>query len=190
MPEPTIVQQQVQDVQAANDRFTPARVLPVFIDFTSHDPYELAQEVTYDNGIVKVTLEKGFKWDGASIPVSLPLIPWILTIILFLLWDSPWVLVATMVIALYVLRLLPYMQKMGRHSRGACVHDKLYEAQVVARVVADAIFESIMESDGVPWDVRWLIYNKVRQFGWWAWRQNRRALSAKAEAAKSVEVTK
>ena len=48
--------------------------------------------------------------------------------------------------------------------------------------------ESILESDGVPWDVRWLIYNKVRQFGWLAWRKNRHATYSKAIAAHSVEV--
>ncbi len=186
---PQAVVQQVQEVKAAEDTFKPERVLPVNIDFTNCDPYELAQEVVYDNGIVKVTLEKGFRWDGASIPVWLPVAPWLLTVAMFLWLESAWVLAVTVVTALYVLRLLPYMQKMGKHARGAAVHDKLYRAQTVARVVADAILESIMESDGVPWDVRWIIYSKVRQFGWIGWRQNKRALAAKKEAAKSVELS-
>lgn len=197
-PEPTAPNQvaqaavavlQVQQVKESADRFTPARYLPVNIDFTNPDPYELSQEVVYKNAIVTVVLERGFKWDGASIPVTLPIIPWLATLGLFLIFDSPWVLAVTAVLVLYVRRLLPYMQKMGIHARAMCVHDKLYRAQVVDRVVADAIMESILESDQVPLDVRWLIYNKVRQFGWIAWRNNRRALGVKAEAAQDVEVT-
>lgn len=188
MPDKEAVQQQIADVVEAQDRFLPARVLPVLIDFKSADPYELASDVTYSNGIVTVPLERGFKWDGASIPVWLPIVPWVLTLVVMHFWSSLWLLAVTAVLVVYTLRLLPYMQKMGRHARAMCVHDKLYRAQVVVRIVADAIMESILESDGVPWDVRWLIYFKVRQFGWIAWRNNKRKPVAMARAAASVEV--
>jgi hypothetical protein len=190
-PAKEIVKQQVADVKAAEDLFFPARVLPVAIDYLTDaaNPYELAQEVIYDNGIVRVILEKGFKWDGASIPPWLPVVPWVTTMVAMHLWPGVWVLVVAGVLVIYTLRLLPYMQKMGLHSRAMCVHDKLYRAQKVARVVADAIMESIMQSDGVPLDVRWMIYGRVRNFGWIAWRKNKRALRAKADAAKSVEVS-
>lgn len=184
------VRQQIQDVRDAKDRFIPSRVLPVVIDFFTDaaNPYSLAQEVVYDNGIVKVTLEKDFKWDGASIPIWLPIVPWLATMIAMHFFPSPWLWIVTVLLVVYTLRLLPYMQKMGLHARAMCVHDKLYRAQSIPRLIADAIMESILESDGVPWDVRWMIYRRVRQWGWVAWGINRRALRAKEIAARGVEV--
>lgn len=188
---PESVQQQVQTVKEALQYFTPAGGLPVTIDFSdAENPYQLAQEVIYDNGIVRVTLEQGFRWDGASIPVWIPIVPWVLTVAVMQFWAGPILWAATALLVAYTLRLLPYMQKMGLHARAMCIHDKLYRAQKVARVVADAIAETIMEYDGVPVDVRWIIYRRLRQFGWIAWRKNRRALAAKAEAARAVEVNK
>ena len=191
MPEPVVTKEQVQ---GAPHHFTPASGLPVVIDFADRvNPYELSQEVVYDNGIVRVLLEKGFKWDGASIPIWIPLVPWVLTVAVLQVWSNQWVLAVTAALVVYAIRLLPYMQKMGLHSRACCVHDKLCRAQKVSRVVADSIMLEIMEQDGVPWDVRWIIYGRVRNFGWIAWIKNRRALRAKnnaaMEAAKDVKVT-
>jgi hypothetical protein len=185
-----VAKQQVEDVKAATDLFTPARILPVAIDYFTDaaNPYELSQDVTYDNGVVKVLLEKGFKWDGASIPAWLPVVPWVVTLLAMHFYQTPWLWIATAIFVLYTIRLLPYMQKMGLHARAACVHDKLYRAQKVARVVADAIMDSVMESDGVPRDVRWIIYGRIRHFGWLAWRRNHLALRAKAAAAQQVQV--
>lgn len=180
-----------QDVQGVEHRFSPAFGLPVTIDFNDNiNPYELAQEVVYSNDALNVRMEKGFKWDGASIPIWIPLVPWVLTVIAMHFVPSNWILIATVALVLYAIRLLPYMQKMGLHSRACCVHDKLCRSQKVVRAVADAVMLEIMEYDGVPFDVRWIIYGRVRNFGWIAWIKNRRALRAKAEAAKDVEVTK
>jgi hypothetical protein len=185
-----VAQQQVQDVKAATDFFLPQRILPVAIDFSNAaNPYELSQDVIYDNGIVRVLMEKTFQWDGASIPPWLPVVPWIASMVGAHFYRTPWWWVATAILVLYTIRLLPYMQKMGLHARAACVHDKLYRAQKVARVVADAIMDSIMESDGVPWDVRFIIHRRVRHWGWLAWGRNRRAMRAMASAAEHVEVT-
>jgi hypothetical protein len=193
LPDPAVtpreaVKQRIEDVKAASDLFTPSCVLPVAINFGDADPYELSQEVTYTNGSVRVVLEQGFKWDGASIPAWLPVVPWIATLLAMHLFPSPWLLVVTALLVLYTIRLLPYMQKMGIHARAACVHDQLYRAQKDARVVCDAIMESIMETDRVPIDVRWLIHRRVRHWGWIAWNKNRRALRAKVAAAQQVEV--
>lgn len=183
-----VVKQRIEDVKAAADVFTPAGYLPVAINFRDADPYELSQDVKYTNGSVTVFLAKGFKWDGASIPTWLPVVPWVLTIVAILHWPSPWLLVVTALLVLYTIRLLPYMQKMGRHARAACAHDLLYRAQKDPRVVCDAILDSIMETDQVPWDVRFLIHRRVRHWGWIAWSKNKRALLAKAKAAQQVEV--
>lgn len=188
-PIPQTATQQVLEVKASEDRFTPAHILPVNIDFRDADPYELAQEVVYSNAIVRVPMEKSFKWDGASIPIWLPIVPWLVTLMAAQLTESVYLWVAVAALVLYTFRLLPYMQKMGRHARAMCVHDKLYRAQVIDRVVADAVMLSILESDGVPVDVRTLIYHQVRLFGWIAWHGNKRKHAAKTEAALSVEVS-
>lgn len=192
MPEQTVAQQQVQGTVDPQDFFTPARGLPVTIDFRtdSKNPYSLAQDVLYDNGIVRVEMEKGFKWDGASIPTWVPILPWLLTMVIAQFYNGPILWGFTTALVLYAIRLLPYMQKMGLHARALAVHDKLYRAQKTSRVVSDAIAETIMQADGVPWDVRMIIYRRLRQLGWTAWWTNQRVLSAKTDAAKkSVEVS-
>ena len=184
-----VVQQRIEDVKAATDLFNPPHILPVAINFRDADPYELAQQVVYTNGSVNVVLQRGFKWDGASIPAWLPVVPWIASMVGAHFYPSPWWWVGTAFLVLYTIRLLPFMQKMGKHARAACVHDQLYRAQKDARVVCDAIMDSIMETDQVPLDVRFLIHRRVRHWGWIAWRRNRRALRAKATAEQHVEVT-
>ena len=190
---PDAMSSQVTGTVEPGEYFTPPRGLPVVIDFRtdSANPYSLAKEVVYDNGIVKVTMEAGFKWDGASIPTWVPILPWVLTMIAMHFWTGPALWAVTAVLVVYTIRLLPYMQKMGLHARALALHDKLYRAQKTSRVVSDAIAETVMESDGVPADVRWIIHSRLRKFGWIAWRINARALNAKTEAAKkSVEVSK
>jgi len=190
MSEPT-VREQVTAAMDAEHAFIPAHGLPVTIDFDdAENPYELSQVVIYDNGIVRVSCERGFRWDGASIPSWWPVAPWVLTLIGLHFWNG-WILwVITAVLVAYTLRLLPYMQQMGRHARAAVVHDKLYRAQKTDRLIADAIMLSIMEYDKVPFDVRWLIYSRLRRFGWLAWRRNKRSASVRTEAANSVRINR
>lgn len=189
----TTPRKQLQEIKEAEDLFVPARKLPVAIDYftDAYNPYEMAEKVVYSNGIVTVVMEKGFKWDGASIPVWLPIVPWVLTLLAMHFYPSPWLWIATALLVAYSVRLLPYMQKMGMHARAMAVHDSLYRYQKrITRLQCDAIMESILESDGIPWDVRWLIYRRVRQFGWIAWWLNKREIQRKLKAAMEAEDAK
>lgn len=62
----------------------------------------------------------------------------------------------------------------GRHAKPAVLHDYIYRTQIVARVVADAIFLESMEVKEVARWQRWLIYLAVRCFGWIAWHNNKK----------------
>jgi hypothetical protein len=167
--------------------FTPAHGLPVLIDFADkNNPYSLSEPVSYQNDVVHVPMPLRFKWDGCSIPTWVPLLPWILSLIAMHFWPACW---PTVIAALcYSYRLLPFMQHMGRHARAAAVHDWLYRTQRVARAVADAIMLSIMESDGVPLDVRMIIYLQLRLLGWTAWRRNARSIATATRAVKATEI--
>ena len=168
------VKRKLAVVKSSRDLFKPAGALPVLIDFVHYptDPYQLAENVTYENAIVNVPMEKGFRWDGASIPVWWPLALWLLNLLIAHYAGAVWMWFAAIPLLAYTYRLLPYMQKMGLHARAACVHDKLYRTQPEARIVCDGILLSIMEGDGVPFDIRWQIYTRVRAYGWVAWRAN------------------
>lgn len=185
------VQHIAKRVRAAHEHtvcFVPAQYLPVRIDPANREnPYSLAQDVFYGDGVVSVQMRKGFAWDGASIPYWWPLIPWLLTLGLHE-WRPGWLawLITTALLA-YTLRLLPWMQKMGRHARAACVHDELYRTRQTARAIADAIFLEIMRLDQVPIDIRYQIYLNVRLFGWTAY--SRRSAPAPAAAAPTAGET-
>lgn len=165
----------IQRVRAAHENkscFVPARFVPVNIDpANAANPYSLSANALYDDGVVRVLLDKGFQWDGASIPYWWPVAPWLLTLYLHETHPSPLAWLITAMLLAYTLRLLPWMQKMGRHVRAACVHDHLYRSRLVSRAIADAIFLEIMRTDRVPLDIRWQIYLNVRLFGWTAYRR-------------------
>lgn len=179
--------------------FRPPHGLPVLIDFENKsDPYQLADDVFYENTVVRVPLPRRFQWDGCSIPSWVALLPWILWLVV-VRWVLPsipliathsslvsWLLLIGEIC--YSLRLLPYMQKMGRHCRAAAVHDWLYRTQPVERVVADAIMLSIMGYDRVPWDARMIIYLQLRLLGWTAWRRNARSIASATKAIKASEI--
>lgn len=188
---PVAMRERIKDIGQADDRFTPAWYLPTKIDFftDAENPYSLMGEVRYFNGHTNVRLREGFKWDGASIPTWTPVVPWIVTMILMQLWPTWWLWLITVALMAYTIRLLPYLQKMGLHARASAVHDRLCRTQKITRLEADAIFMSILESDGVPWDVRWLMYRRVRQFGWINWMKNKAALK-RANAGPAVVNTK
>lgn len=152
--------------------FVPARYLPVNVDpANAANPYSLAQDLFYGDGVVSVQLRKGFAWDGASIPYWWVILPWLLTLAMHE-WRPGWLAwLVTLALLAYTLRLLPWMQKMGRHARAACVHDDLYRTKQASRVIADAIFLEIMRLDQVPWDIRYQIYLPVRLCGWMAYRR-------------------
>jgi hypothetical protein len=178
--------------------FTPAHGLPVLIDFADKsNPYSLSEPVSYQNDVVHVRMPERFKWDGCSIPSWVPLLPWLVWEILCryvlprMLSGTPLSIAcwSTLIAGIcYSLRLLPYMQHMGRHARAAAVHDWLYRTQRVARAVADAIMLSIMQSDGVPLDVRMIIYLQLRLLGWTAWRRNARSIDSARKAVKATKI--
>lgn len=169
------------------DVFTPADYVPIALDVANtENPYSLYHPLIYDDGTIRVECEAGFAWDGASIPYWWPIAPWVVTLASNYLWPGPISLVVTILLLAYTARLLPYMQRIGRHARAACVHDKLYRSQRVKRVIADALLLAIMEMDLVPFDVRWQIYMNVRLFGWMAY--NRHPPTVQLAAARSVTV--
>jgi len=150
--------------------FVPTWYLPVRIDpANTENPYSLSANVSYNDGVVSVKMPTGFAFDGASIPYWWPCMPWLATLYMHQTYQAWWTWCVTLVLLLYTLRLLPWMQRMGRHARAACVHDQLYRTKSTSRAIADAIFLEIMRRDSVPLDIRWQIYLPVRWFGWRAY---------------------
>lgn len=70
----------------------------------------------------------------------------------------------------------PVLGPQGRYFHAAVLHDYLYSKAntKIDRATADAIFEEVMEIDGVPGWQRFTIVVAVRAFGWRAWNKNRR----------------
>ena len=61
--------------------------------------------------------------------------------------------------------------KLGKHNKGAVVHDYLYQMVREGkfdRTISDAVFYEIMKISGVRFTQRFLIYIILRSFGWWA----------------------
>lgn len=63
----------------------------------------------------------------------------------------------------------------GKAVRAAVLHDALYASEWFARDVCDKLFLEAMESDGVSWIKRNLMYNAVRAFGWTVWKGHEKA---------------
>lgn len=59
----------------------------------------------------------------------------------------------------------------GRWSLASILHDWLYRLEHVTRAEADRYYLEAMQSLGVPWRRRWLIYAGVRCGGWLVWGQ-------------------
>lgn len=185
----------VKRIRAAHEHcrcFDPADYLAVRIYPSNvENPYSLAESATYDSGVVNVTCEDGFEWDGASIPALWVLAPWLATLLLHHLATMgcirSWcVWLVTIAMLIVTVRIAPYLQKMGRHVRAGCFHDRMYRLGKVSRVIADAIFLEMMRYDGVPMEARWLIYLNVRLFGW---KPYRHWAAVRTESAKSEEIS-
>lgn len=183
-------------VRAAHQRngcFVPAKYLPVHIDPANRaNPYSLATAVLYDDGIVTVKCEKGFQWDGASIPALWMLAPWMFTLILHRLatmgYAPSWFAwLTTLALLVVTVRIAPYLQKMGRHVRAGCFHDRMYRLGEVRRTIADAIFLEMMRYDGVPLEARWLIYINVRLCGWRPYRRWAAARAASVQRSDEIK---
>ena len=60
----------------------------------------------------------------------------------------------------------------GGYQRAGCLHDALYASEYFERETCDKLFLEAMESDGVSWIKRNLMYNAVRAFGWTVWKKH------------------
>ena len=70
----------------------------------------------------------------------------------------------------------PLLSKLGRHQRGAILHDYLYRNQLVSKAWADAQFKAAMQQDGVAaWRIH-AIMAGLYVGGWVGWRTNGKAL--------------
>lgn len=65
--------------------------------------------------------------------------------------------------------------RVGRYTRAALVHDRLYHQARGSRALADSVFLAIMEADKVPAWQRWAMYLAVRVFGGVYWERRRNA---------------
>jgi hypothetical protein len=100
-------------------------------------PFVTLCVVTYRIGMAVVRVEKGYKFDGASIPR--------------LLW---WI---------------RGFSPVDRTILAALVHDYCCDnPNLVERVIADAVFLSVLKASGVGFVRRWLMWRAVRI--WSSWR--------------------
>lgn len=53
----------------------------------------------------------------------------------------------------------------GKHVRAACLHDALYASKLLSREDCDKLFLEAMETEGVNWLTRKLMYRAVRLAG-------------------------
>lgn len=182
----------VEQIPHAGHRFRPDKGLPVWINYTDpRDPFELYQELEYENGPIKVVIPAGFKCDATSTPIAVFLTPAVFQIIAAVWWAMSWssnVMIVLWVIGTLLAIALPWAMpgvgQLGLHARAAVVHDALYRTQIVARVVADAIMWEIMEYDRVHLLPKWMVYMLLRTFGGSAWRRNAARLEAVAKGEK------
>ena len=68
------------------------------------------------------------------------------------------------------------LSKLGRHQRGAVLHDYLYRNQIISSVWADGQFNQAMIQDGVPRWKRYVIVAGLFAGGWTGWLKNKRNL--------------
>jgi len=72
-------------------------------------------------------------------------------------------------------------------DRAAALHDALYSCEYFVRKICDDLFLEAMESDGVEYIKRHVMYYVVRLFGWYVW--NKHSYEEVQEYKKFVEVT-
>jgi len=65
----------------------------------------------------------------------------------------------------------------GLYTGAAIVHDQLYTEQTLERSKCDAILLEAMETEGVSWITRHLIYRMVGMSGWYAYAQHGKELA-------------
>ena len=60
----------------------------------------------------------------------------------------------------------------GGYDKSACLHDALYAGEVFEREICDELFLEAMESEGVSYLKRTMMYLAVRLFGWIVWKNH------------------
>lgn len=65
------------------------------------------------------------------------------------------------------------IETVGKHGKGAVLHDYLYYTGERPRDEADEIFNEAMGVLGVSGWKRMIMYRAVRMFGWYAWNKHR-----------------
>ena len=76
--------------------------------------------------------------------------------------------------------------KWGIYGNAAVIHDWLYWDQYKKRKTSDDIFLEAMEVLGVPKWKRYLLYQSVRIFGWFAWNSNKKDRNKNGTESKMV----
>ena len=81
---------------------------------------------------------------------------------------------------------IPGLSPTDANKRAALLHDVLYLEQKVDRVIADALFVSVLKADGVNFFVRWAMYSAVRIFGERAWKHHQRMNERRARVMREA----
>jgi len=65
---------------------------------------------------------------------------------------------------------LAYLLTGNTAHKAAVIHDYLYRVKTIKRKLADKVLKEAMQTSGIWWWRRWLMYSAVRAGGWKAWR--------------------
>jgi len=114
-----------------------------------------------------IVVPRGFITDFASTDI----LQWAAIILGFLYfivsWFLPsWVGIIFMVVILLALLITPF----GKHTKGAVLHDFIYQTHIKTRKEADEIFKEAMMVAGTPGWKAQLMYLGVRAFGFLSWK--------------------
>lgn len=71
----------------------------------------------------------------------------------------------------------PVLSKLGRHQRGAVLHDYFYRNQIGGKYWADKQFNQAMIHDGVSRWKRYIIMSGLFAGGWVGWNKRKRELN-------------
>jgi len=130
------------------------------------DRYVLMEEYTYtwseSGALFRITVPRGFEYDGASVPR--------------LLWGVTGLRPDGLIRAAALVHDFVYAFRGDLPPRGFEIYvDNSFWAECqleIDRAWADRLFNRIMRESGVGRTRRWLAYSGVRAGGWLAWRKD------------------
>lgn len=64
-----------------------------------------------------------------------------------------------------------FVNPQGKSKTGFVLHDFMYQTQERSQLVSDAILNEAMESAGVSWLQRFMVYRGLRLGGWLTWNK-------------------